>query len=99
MSRRVATWLAIVFGATFVVSTQVPHAWAVYAQSRGYAAGKVYTGVLPTSAEDAFSYYAWMRQGEEGRFLFSDRYALEKHPRVAAREKMTGTVRTMGGPG
>lgn len=82
MSGRAATRLAILLGAAFLVATQLPHAWAVYAQSRGYADGKVYTGVLPTSAEDAFSYYGWMRQGAEARFLFVDRFAVEPHPRV-----------------
>ena len=82
MSKRTATWLAIVFGTAFVVATQVPHVWAVYAQSRGYAVGKVYTGVLPTSAEDALSYYGWMRQGQEGEYAFADRFTVEEHPEL-----------------
>lgn len=79
--RRFAPLVALGIAVVTLVSSQLPHVWAVYAQSRGYAAGKVYTGVLPTSAEDAFSYYGWMRQGTEGRVAFVDRYAVEPHGR------------------
>jgi hypothetical protein len=80
--RRLAALAALALALVTLVSSQLPPLWAVYAEHRGYAPGKVYTGVLPMSAEDAFSYYGWMRQGAEGRVAFVDRYAVEEHARV-----------------
>lgn len=82
MRRHAPILLAATFGVGFLAWSQFPHLWAGHAESLGHSGGKVYAGVLPTSAEDAFSYLGWMRQGAEGRFLLDDRYTVEEHPRV-----------------
>lgn len=74
-----ARLVALGFGALVLALSQLPHLWAVHAERRGYAGDKVYSGVLPTSAEDALSYYGWMREGAEGRFAMSSWFTLEPH--------------------
>lgn len=64
-------WLA---GAVFLALASLPQ----IAQTLLTPEGHVYLG-LPRNGLDALSYYAKMREGWEGRWLYDDRYTTEPH--------------------
>ena len=71
----------LTFGVAMLVLSQLPSLWAMHAKAVRYHPDKVFTGALHTAAEDAATYYSWIRQAREGRFLFTDLYTHEEHPR------------------
>lgn len=65
-------WLA---GAALLMLASLPQTfgWLIAPE------GRVYGGILKNNG-DALSYLAKMREGWEGRWLYTDRYAVEPHP-------------------
>lgn len=78
---RLAAVSAAVFGAVLLAWTQIPSVWSFRADAQGQHPEMVFTGSMPTYADDAFTYYAWMRLAREGDFLLTDLYTTEPHPR------------------
>ena len=62
-------------------AAQLPHLWAVRADRIGHYPGMAYVGAPSTYADDAATYWSWMRQAREGRLLFTDEFTPEEHPR------------------
>ncbi len=59
----------------------LPWIWGERSQRLGTNAGSVYTGALPTYADDATTYWSWMRQSRDGRLFMTDLYTPDEHPR------------------
>jgi hypothetical protein len=85
MSERAAhrlEWAFVIMLSTVVlVYATLPYIWAARAQSKQYRPDLVYTHVLPTYADDATTYWSWMRQARDGRFLLTDLHTPDEHPR------------------
>jgi len=80
-ARRVEWIFVIVLSVVVLAYATLPYVWAARAQSRQYRPDLVYTHVLPTYADDATTYWSWMRQARDGRFLFTDQFTPDEHPR------------------
>ncbi len=75
-------WLLVAaIGLSVLAWSQIPYAWAVRSDRLGHTEGVVFTGAVPTYADDATTYWTWMRQAAEGRFFFTDLHTPDPHPR------------------
>jgi hypothetical protein len=79
--RTLAAALAIAIGGAALLGTQLPFIWASREARLARHPDVAFTGALPTYADDCFTYWSWMRQARDGRFLFEDLYTTEAHPR------------------
>jgi hypothetical protein len=64
-----------------LAAASLPWIWGERAQRLEHNPDKVWTSTLETYADDATSYWSWMRQARDGRFLFTDLYTPDEHPR------------------
>lgn len=62
-------------------AASLPWIWGERAQRLEYHPDSVWTGTLETYADDAASYWTWMRQARDGSFFFTDLYTPDEHPR------------------
>lgn len=72
---------AAVMAIGVTAAAQIPHLWAARADRLDHYPGMDYIGAPATYADDAATYWSWMRQAREGRFLFTDEFTPEEHPR------------------
>jgi hypothetical protein len=79
--RRLFAVAALVFAAGVLVASQLPNVWAQRAQRLRHHPELVFTGTLPLYLDDATADWAFMRQAKEGRFLLSDPFTSDPHPR------------------
>src|SRR5262249_47064205 len=79
--RRLAAALALLLGGASLLATQVPFVWALREGRLARRPETGFPGALATYADECFTYWSWMRQAREGRFLFEDLYTTEPHPR------------------
>jgi hypothetical protein len=68
-------------GLVLLFCSQLPFLWASRADRLGEYPGSVFTGAPPTYADEAATYWSWMRQARDGQFFMSDLYTTEEHPR------------------
>jgi hypothetical protein len=80
-ARRFLGAAALAFAACVLVVSQLPNVWALRAQRLRHHPELVYAGTLPLYLDDATADWAFMRQAKEGRFLLSDPFTPDPHPR------------------
>ena len=71
----------LVIGLVVLAGSQIPTAWGLRAQDRGLHPDLVFNGAPATYADEAATYWSWMRQARDGRFFLTDLYTTEEHPR------------------
>jgi hypothetical protein len=80
-----ARWVEWLFAVALSVGVlgyaALPWVWAERSQRLQYYPDRVYTHAMPTYADDATTYWSWMRQARDGRFFFTDRHTPDEHPR------------------
>jgi hypothetical protein len=59
----------------------LPWVWAERSHRLEHNPGMVFTGALHSYADDATTYWSWMRQAQEGRFFMTDQFTPDAHPR------------------
>jgi len=72
---------ALALGVVVLTASQLPVAWGFRAQREGLRPDRVFNGAPPTYADEAATYWSWMRQAREGRFFLTDQLTPEEHPR------------------
>ncbi|TDI46150.1 MAG: hypothetical protein E2P00_02645 [Acidobacteria bacterium] len=79
---RLLEWIFVILLSVGVLAcASLPWIWGERAQSLGYNPESVFTGSLSTYADDATTYWTWMRQARDGRFFMTDLYTPDAHPR------------------
>ena len=68
-------------GLALLFCSQLPFLWALRADQHGEYPGSVFTGAPPTYADEAATYWSWMRQARDGHFFMLDLYTTEEQPR------------------
>ena len=71
----------VVLGLVVLAGSQIPTAWGLRAHARGLHPDMVFNGSPATYADEAATYWSWMRQARDGRFFLTDLYTTEDHPR------------------
>ena len=71
----------LLLGLVVLAGSQVPTVWGLWAQKRALYSDRVFNGAPATYADEAATYWSWMRQARDGRFLLTDLYTPEDHPR------------------
>jgi len=71
----------VVLGLAVLAASQLPTACGFRAQARGLHEDLVFNGAPATYADEAATYWSWMRQARDGRFFLTDLYTTEDHPR------------------
>ncbi len=80
-ARRLEPWIVVILGLLVLSCAQIPYIWAWQADRFGRIPGCAFTGAPPTYADEAATYWSWMRQVRDGRFFLVDLYTTEEHPR------------------
>jgi hypothetical protein len=71
----------LLLGLVVLAGSQIPTIWGLRAQNRGLHPDLVFNGSPATYADEAATYWSWMRQARDGRFFLTDLYTPEDHPR------------------
>ena len=71
----------LLLGLVVLAGSQIPTFWGFRAQNRGLYPDQVFNGAPATYADEAATYWSWMRQARDGRFFLTDLYTPEDHPR------------------
>ncbi|HXU11095.1 MAG TPA: hypothetical protein VN898_03955, partial [Candidatus Binatia bacterium] len=83
-SRPIPRWelvACVVLGLVVLAASQLPTACGFRAEARGLHEDLVFNGAPATYADEAATYWSWMRQARDGRFFLTDLYTTEDHPR------------------